>query len=274
MSQICYRYDGSFQGFLTCVFESYVNKEPPIAFVLDEEGPTLWEEREVTADETRAKRVYAALRRVSPAFQTLIARGFLTCLPERELALYDLIRRGLEEGDRVRQDLSDPTVAKVNLALTKMWTEWDHLKGFVRFSELDGVLVGEIEPKNRVLSLLAPHFAARFSGEKFLLYDRTHREAIFYVNHKWAILPLEEFQMGPAGETEKAFRALWRRYYKTIAIEGRTNPKCQSTHLPKRYRHVMTEFLEDHEPEGIPACNLSGKGLLPLAEGQPGGRAV
>ena len=55
--------------------------------------------------------------------------------------------------------------------------------------------------------------------------------------------------MGPAGGTEKAFRELWRRYFRTIAIEGRTNPKCQSTHLPKRYRHVMTEFVTDQALE-------------------------
>ena len=55
--------------------------------------------------------------------------------------------------------------------------------------------------------------------------------------------------MGPAGTEERAFRAMWRKYYQTIAIEGRLNPKCQSTHLPKRYRHVMTEFLTDGEME-------------------------
>ena len=242
-----YRYDGTFAGFLTCVYESYVNHEPPAAFLLSGDSLTLWEEREVDADEGKAKRVYARLKRVSPAFQKLIARGFLTCLPNRELDLYTLIRRGLAEGDRVRKDLSDPVMARVNLALTKMWTEWDHLKGFVRFSELDGVLVGEIEPKNRVLPLLAPHFADRFSGEQFILYDRTHREAIFYVNYNWAILPMEEFSMGGAGEEEKAFRDLWRRYFKTISIEGRFNPKCQSTHLPQRSRHVMTEFVTDEE---------------------------
>ena len=55
--------------------------------------------------------------------------------------------------------------------------------------------------------------------------------------------------MGPAGEREREFRELWRRYFKTIAIEGRLNPKCQSTHMPKRYRHVMTEFMEDGEPQ-------------------------
>ena len=245
-----YRYDGTFAGFLTCAWDALEGGTEPSAFLLPGDGATLWEERQVAADQGRARRLYAALsRRVSPAFQKLIARGFLTCLAEKELALLTLIRRGLREGDRVRLDLSDPVMARVNLALTKMWTEWDHLKGFVRFSELDGVLVGEIEPKNRVLPLLAPHFAARYSGERLALYDRTHHEIFLSDRGRWKLLPAEDFRMGPAGSGERACRAMWRRYYDTIAIEGRTNPKCQSTHLPKRYRHVMTEFLTDEEME-------------------------
>ena len=245
-----YRYDGTFAGFLTCAWDALEDGTEPSAFLLPGDGATLWEERQVAADQGRARRLYAALsRRVSPAFQKLIARGFLTCLAEKELALLTLIRRGLREGDRVRLDLSDPVMARVNLALTKMWTEWDHLKGFVRFSELDGVLVGEIEPKNRVLPLLAPHFAARYSGERLALYDRTHHEIFLSDRGRWKLLPAEDFRMGPAGSEERAYRAMWRRYYDTIAIEGRTNPKCQSTHLPKRYRHVMTEFLTDEEME-------------------------
>lgn len=245
-----YRYDGTFAGFLTCAWDALEGGTEPSAFLLPGDGATLWEERQVAADQGRARRLHAALsRRVSPAFQKIIARGFLTCLPEKELALLTLIRRGLREGDRVRLDLSDPVMARVNLALTKMWTEWDHLKGFVRFSELDGVLVGEIEPKNRVLPLLAPHFAARYSGERLALYDRTHHEIFLSDRGRWKLLPAEDFRMGPAGSGERACRAMWRRYYDTIAIEGRTNPKCQSTHLPKRYRHVMTEFLTDEEME-------------------------
>ena len=30
--EVIYRYDGSFAGFLCCVFESYVNKEFPLGF--------------------------------------------------------------------------------------------------------------------------------------------------------------------------------------------------------------------------------------------------
>lgn len=154
---IAYRYDGTFAGFLTCVWDALEGRIEPAAFLLPDDGGTFWETRELAADRGRAGRLYGALaRRVSSSFQKLIARGFLTCLPEKELDLLALIRRGLREGDRVRLDLSDPVMARVNLALTKMWTEWDHLKGFVRFSDLDGFLVGEIEPKNRVLPLLAP----------------------------------------------------------------------------------------------------------------------
>ena len=31
-SQVAYSYDGTFNGFLTCVYESYVNKERPACF--------------------------------------------------------------------------------------------------------------------------------------------------------------------------------------------------------------------------------------------------
>lgn len=244
-----YRYDGSFAGFLTCVWDALEHNIEPTAFLLTGDGATLWEEREPPTDEEKAKRLYTALgRRTSGRFRHFIAWGFLTCLPQRELALFTLIRRGMKEGKRAAWDLSDPVMARVMLAYQKLATEQDHLKGFVRFSDLEGVLVGEIEPKNRVLPILAPHFAARFSGEKLALYDRTNREIFLSDRGRWRILPAEEFQMGPADKTERDYRELWRRYFQHIAIEGRLNPKCQSTHLPKRYRHVMTEFMTGEEP--------------------------
>ncbi|MDE6107439.1 MAG: TIGR03915 family putative DNA repair protein [Oscillospiraceae bacterium] len=251
MAQVCYRYDGTFEGFLTCIFESYVNHEPPCAFLTpDQDEMTLWEEREVITDEAHAQRVFDGLgRKTSPLFRHQMERAYLTCLPDRDMILYTLIRRGFAEGDRVRQDLTDPNMAKVTLALQKLDTEWDHLKGFVRFSDLDGYLVGEIEPKNRVLSLLAPHFAARLNGEKVVLYDRTHHEVLFAANFRWTIQPVEDFHIGPAGEEELAWRRMWKSFFNTLAIEGRINPKCQSTHLPKRYRHVMTEFMEEETPQ-------------------------
>ena len=37
MSEVMYQYDGTLDGFLCCVYESYVYKEIPAAFCCDED---------------------------------------------------------------------------------------------------------------------------------------------------------------------------------------------------------------------------------------------
>ena len=59
---VSYVYDGSFAGFLTCVFDSYAHREEPMGFSTPEDGRfTLWPERRVEADAARARRVYQSL---------------------------------------------------------------------------------------------------------------------------------------------------------------------------------------------------------------------
>lgn len=251
-SQLAYTYDGSFAGFLTCVFESYTHKELPVCFSTPADPRiSLWPERAVETDEARAGRVYRSLSmRISQEAQSWVARGFLTCMPEKERRLYDFIRMGYRAGPVATRDLTDPRVVPLANALTHLKGEVHLLRGFVRFSELEGILVAEIEPKNRVLPLLRPHFCGRYSGERFVIYDRTYREALFYEPGRWAIVPLEEFHVEAAGQEELNYRRMWRRFYDTIAIEGRYNPKCRMTHMPKRYWGMMTEFQEDGEEQG------------------------
>ena len=47
-----------------------------------------------------------------------------------------------------------------------------------------------------------------------------------------------------ADEAEERYRALWKQFYRTIAIESRENPRCRMTHMPKRYWENMTEMRE------------------------------
>lgn len=118
-----------------------------------------------------------------------------------------------------------------------------NLKGFVRFSDYDGILGGEIEPKNRVLPFLRHHFCSRNLGQPFFLYDRTHGELLVYDGSCSRILQMEALELAPPNESEAQYRALWKKFFETIAIRERANPKCQNSFLPKRYRGNMTEFL-------------------------------
>ena len=252
-TQVCYCYDGSFAGFLTCVFEAYARREEPAAFA----GPAdaqaaLWPERRVDADRDKARRVYRSLApKLGAEGKRLVTYGFLTCLEEKELHLWRLMKLGYAQGPGFTRALAHPQVAPVWKAVGHLTGEAHLLKGFARFSELEGVLVGEISPKNRVLPLLRPHFCGRYPQEQFLLYDKTHREALIHVPGRWSILPMEEFQMGRAGAEELQYRRMWRKFYDTIAIEGRENPRCRMTHMPKRYWDNMTEFQRE-EPETGP----------------------
>lgn len=255
-TQVCYQYDGTFYGFLTCVYESYVHKERPACFAAPGETRlTLYPERLVETCRPHAQRVRASLsKRLSADGEALVTRAFLTCLPDREMHLYEFIALGYEKGPSVVRDLTDSRVAVLQKAVIHLRGEVQLFRGFVRFSDQDGILVAQIEPKNRVLPALRGHFCTRYAGERFLLYDRTHREALFHVPGRWAILPLEELRLAPPSREERELRALWRRFYDTVAIKERENPKLRMTHMPKRYWAMMTEFQSDEPaaPSGPP----------------------
>lgn len=246
-TQVAYEYDGSFAGFLTCVYDSYVHKEYPAAFSApDDPRISLYPDRTVVTSEEHAKRVFASLgKKISPEARRMVAYGFLTCLPDRELVLYEFIRLGYEAGPSVTRRLTDDRVATLKNGIIHLQREVELLRGFVRFSEYDGLLAGEIKPKNRVLPLLKGHFCGRFGGENFVLYDRTHGQALFHRPGKSAILPVDSFRLGTPDEAELRYRALWRKFYDSIAIEGRYNPRLRMTHMPKRYWGTMTEFQKN-----------------------------
>lgn len=241
--EMIYYYDGSFNGFLCCIFEAYANKEMPSAIYCDEDAmPTLFASRSIQTDPAHAARVLRKVIKLSPFAAELLQKCFLTCLPEKEMHLYRLVVKLLECGPSFLRNFSDDVLHPVFSAVRHLNGEAHLLKGFVRFSELGGVLGSEIAPKNRVLPLLRSHFCARYQNEKFFIYDRTHREALFYAAGRAVIRPLEDFVMAPPDETEAHYRLLWKQFYETIAIKERHNPKCRMTHMPKRYWSSMTEF--------------------------------
>ena len=263
MQEMVYLYDGSFDGFLCCVFESYTRKEVLTAIYSDEDF-SLFTTRMVNTDPAHARRVYRSLVKISYQAADVIQRGFLTCMPEREMHLYRLIRRLYQEGASLMRRFSDPDCYPVFTAIRHLNGEAHLLKGFVCFSEFSGVLGAEIEPKNRVLPLLRGHFCSRYQNESFFIYDRTHREALFYADGKAQILPVEHFQMAQPDKVEASFRLLWKRFYDTIAIRERENPVCRRTQMPKRYWGTMTEF---QPPSYFTAQTTDGDVPLPGAQG-------
>ena len=246
-TDIAYLYDGSYEGFLCCVFESFEKQEIP-SDILAEDGAqlSLFPARAIPTDASRASRVAASIpRRISREAEEFVYVAFHTCLNCREIRLLAFLRLGYKAGPAVMHMLADETIAQLFAAVRHAQNEAHLLSGFIRFADCGGLLAATIAPKNRVLPLLAEHFAGRYSACPILIFDETHAQALVAEGGRWRIAPLANFTPPPPGAKEREIRALWRAFYDAIAIEGRRNERCRMSHMPKRYWAHMTEFAQD-----------------------------
>ncbi len=129
----------------------------------------------------------------------------------------------------------------------KTWNEAHRLMGFVRFTELaGGILYADTHPENDVLPLIAPHFANRYPEEHWVIYDEKREKfAIHRAGKGWMIvedLKVAEEVKSQLSMEEDDYRAMWKAFTKSIAIEARKNEKLQKQLLPLKFRDVMTEF--------------------------------
>ncbi len=246
-----YLYDGSFEGLLCCVFEGFLRRERPVQ-ILPAGEPTLYPAREIATRRERAERVLLGMeRKISAEAAELVQLGFLSCEPERERLIFDFVCHAFDVGRLAADDRASDIVSRLQKAVFHLEHEAHMLTGFVRFSEQNGTLAAVVSPKNHALFLMREHFCTRFGEERFLIYDNVHREALVYQPYQSAIVPLEGFVLDAPDETEQRYQTLWKRFYDTIAIEERYNPRCRMNLCAKRYWRNMTE-LKGEVPAGPP----------------------
>lgn len=238
---LAYTFDGSFGGLLCCVFESYMRKEEPVD-ILPEGEPTFYPCHQIHTDLAQAKRVWKSLVHISRETAGWVSAGWASCSAGRERSLYQFIRLAYQYGAQVTSMFAEPAVDQVFRMVRSQRNEAHLYMELLRFSDYKGSLVSVISPKCLVLQQLARHFADRFPEERFLIYDETHRQGLFYQPYQWTIQTVDGLELNQPGEEEYLFRSLWQRYYNTISIEGRYNPKCRQTHCPKRFWKHMTEM--------------------------------
>lgn len=254
-TDLIYQYDGSWEGFLCCVFRAVYQREQPLE-IWPEDAPqaTLLEVVAIPTETDKAARVRRSIpEKLGPRAEHVLKLAFLAQLEDRELALLAFLRLGYRTGPAVMRMMADERVHKILAAAQQVANEAHLYKGFTRFSQYGGCLAAEIQPKNCVLPLLGPHFRARMPGESFLIYDKTHRQVLAGSGGLLQILPAEDWALPRADGREQLYRRLWTRFYDTIAIEGRYNPRCRQTNMPKRYWGLMTEFQEENRAALPPA---------------------
>ena len=218
-ADVVYLYDGSFEGFLCCVFESFAQHEIPFAvWTPERETATLYPFKDIATDHEKARRVFASFgRKLGAETEYLVTRDFLSGREDKELLLIRFLHLAFALGP-----------------------------GTVKRREHDGMLGAVIHPKNYILPLLRGHFCGRFPEENFMIYDAVHQAVLLYQDHKPQLLELAEpLVLPPPSAREQQFQALWKQFYKTLEIKARHNERGRMTHCPKRFWADMTELREE-----------------------------
>ena len=245
---VVYLYDGSFEGFLCCVFESFAQHEIPFAvWTPERETATLYPFKDIATDHEKARRVFASLgRKLGAETEYLVTRDFLSGREDKELLLIRFLHLAFALGPGTVKRAGHPDVAPLYEMKKSLDWEVDKFQGFVRFEEHDGMLGAVIHPKNYILPLLRGHFCGRFPEEDFMIYDAVHQAVLLYRDHRPQLLELAEpLELPPPSEREQQFQALWKQFYKTLEIQARHNERGRMTHCPKRFWADLTELREE-----------------------------
>ncbi|MFC2140188.1 TIGR03915 family putative DNA repair protein [Candidatus Auribacterota bacterium] len=245
---ISFQYDGTFLGLLSVVYYSLKEKVEPTAIVTNrEKDADLFSSLNIIpTDEEKATQLIDYIEeKMSKWSLRHIYRTFLSEAEKRELLIFNYVRFGLKVGKEVDRFLTDDRVQMVHRLSQRVGMETQRMKGFVRFAQLkDEIYYAKIKTDYFILPLIAPHFKARISDQKWVIHDVKREQAAFYDQKKIIISPITIDKTLEYTDQEKEYQALWRQYFKKIAIQERTNLKLQQHFVPKKYRKYLVEMEE------------------------------
>ena len=248
-------YDGSYEGFLSAVFDAYAVRTADGALirpVSDDMTFPLEDWRDVCCSAEKAERVTRKLRALDIA--ETVYDAWLSRDADIENNLLGVIALAIREGRSPMDRQYIDRVRAVTGAARRVRTEAHRFLQFVRFVKVEnrrpaltdgkeppGLYVADIEPEYDILPRLAGHFSRRFQDQRFIIRDKVRNQALVYDTERCRIVTFPEI-MAPPLPGDAQFERLWRRYFDSVAIPWRKNLKLQQHFIPKKYRRNMTEF--------------------------------
>jgi probable DNA metabolism protein len=253
MTQIIY--DGTYEGWLTAVFEIYDYKLNDIVFAKNEaSGALLFSDKHFVITEiTKANRVLDGLRkRLSHNGLKSVYYTFLSEVDQAEEIMFHFAKYALSSSENIEEDFGNPIVWNLRKADRLVMKEAHRMEALVRFKlTKDELYYAIIEPDCDVLPVIESHFKSRYADQRWLIYDAKRKYGIYYDLDNVSTVQLQfdaqssssKFLAEICDEEEEFFQNLWRQYFKSVNIESRKNTKLHLQHMPKRYWKNLIEKI-------------------------------
>jgi probable DNA metabolism protein len=166
-------YDGTFEGFLTVVFEVYEYKieQSRIRRGNMVAGSLFGDAHVVETNTDKAKRVLVKLeQKISGAAISQLRKCFISELIDIENVLLHYIQYVIMAKHGAENDYGHPDVLMVQQTSRKVHREKHRMEAFVRFQlTKDDLYYAIIQPDYNVLPLIATHFKERYADQRWLI---------------------------------------------------------------------------------------------------------
>ncbi|UFH54049.1 TIGR03915 family putative DNA repair protein [Spirosoma sp. KNUC1025] len=254
---IVYVFDGSFQGLLTAIFESFSRKHEVVDLIEERLfEPGFFDELiRIRTESNRAERVWIGLKKkVGIDGQQRFYQAFLSESPTVLQHLFNFAQYVFRSPNGCAENFGNADVLAITQAAQKVHREKHRMEAFVRFKKhQNGLFMAAICPDFNVLPLILPHFKNRYADQSWLIYDERRHYGIYYdgnvvcevlLAHKpRASTGQDVLEAGLDGQ-ERLYDTLWKDYFRSANITERNNPKLHLQHVPKRYWRYLTEKLD------------------------------
>ncbi len=249
-------YDGSFDGFLCCIYMIYDEKiKNPFIRKESEKSQQLFENIEyVITEKQKSKRVWQGFILKTTRKQQLdIFKTFLSEIKGVENTLFKYIQTVFNDNAKYLTDYGNKDILKISQVAKMVGREKHRMEAFVRFIlTKDNIYIATVTPDFNVLPLIIPHFKDRYADQKWVIYDVKRNYGIFYDLKTVETITMDYFSKlnhsiskEAYADEENSFQELWYTYYKNVNITSRKNKKLHHQHLPKRYWKYLTEKRKD-----------------------------
>jgi probable DNA metabolism protein len=239
-----YLYDGSFDGFLSCVYHSYKSKKASGIYEGNSYQYSITNDYMIIdTNSDFAEIVYNAIEnKISKEAMNMIFYAFLSCDNNKNNKILKFIEFGFRKGKDTIDMYTNDCVFPIRELYTKVSREEHSFLGLLRFSDIGGILYAKYNPDNNLTVLITEHFADRYKYEKFIIHDEKRKIASIYADENWQIVDASFIKSISLTDNEIMFHKLWKEYFTTLAIEGRKNINLQNQKVPKKYRKNIIEF--------------------------------
>ena len=237
-------YDGTFEGFLSLVYEVYYKKLKPTKIYKTLPNEILFEETlEINSSKESGIKVLNAIKTKFPKeILEKILNIFMCDSKDFEMALLEYIVIGFKDSKQL-YNINNSCVFYINNLEKELFKNVHRMSGFIRFEELeDKTLYAKIESKFNIVYFLGRHFLKRFNNQNFIIHDINRKLAFLKIENDYSIKEVTFFDEPNYSPNEEKFQKLWKSFFSGVTINERTNLKLQTQMVPLLYRTYMSEF--------------------------------